>query len=111
MLLSELYQEEKTSTFTHDGVEYSLNKVLKLVDDKSVTDYDVSDLKWVLKHTTVERDRVEAADLSKPILVTKWEDKLVAIDGAHRLTKAVEDDVKTLPGKLVSKADLKKAEI
>lgn len=111
MLLIELYQEQKGSSFTHDGVKYDLNKLLKRVDNKEVTDYDVSELKWVLKDTKVKAERVTKADLSKPILVTKWHKKLVAVDGAHRLTKAVQQKVKQLPGKYVTKEDLKAVEI
>jgi hypothetical protein len=109
MLLVELYQERKNSTFTHDDVEYDLNKVLKAVDEQPVEKYRVSELKWILKHTSVDKERVKKANKRTPILVTKWKNKLVVLDGAHRLTKAVENGDSELSGKYVTKEVLKKA--
>lgn len=106
MLLIELYQEHRGSTFTHDGHKYDLNKVLKAVEDTDIEKFKVSELKWVLKHTDVDEDRVDAADKSKPILVTKWKGKLVAVDGAHRLTKAVRSGDNEIRGKLVTQKQL-----
>lgn len=106
MLLAELYQEHRGSTFTHDGRKYDLNKLLKAVDGKSVDMFKVGDLKWVLKHTDVDEDRVKKADKSKPVLVTKWRNKLVAVDGAHRLTKAVRSGDAKIRGKFVTPDEL-----
>jgi hypothetical protein len=110
MLLKELYQE-KGSTFTHDGKEYDLNKVLRSVDKQDPIKVAVKDLEWEIEDDLMADDdeRVKKADLSAPILVTKWQDKIVTVDGYHRLIKAVRDGVKELPAKEVSKEQLEKA--
>lgn len=113
MLLIELYQEEKGSNFTHDGKDYDLNKILKLVDKQDEIEVKVDDLEWEIEEelSADDDERVKNADLNAPILVTKWEDKLVTVDGYHRLIKAVRDGVKELPAKEVSKEQLEKARI
>lgn len=113
MLLIELYQEEKGSTFTHDGKEYNLNKVLKSVDDQEEIEVSVKDLKWEIEDDLNSDDekRIKDADLDAPILVTKWEDKLVTVDGYHRLIKAARKGKKELPAKMVSKDQLKQAAV
>lgn len=109
MKLFELYQERNGGSFTHDGHDYDLNRVLKAVEDDPVKHYNVSDLEWVLKYTKTDANRVKKADATTPILVTRRDGELVAIDGAHRLTKAVEDGIEKLPGKYVSADVLDKA--
>ena len=105
-----MYQESEPSTFTHDGKEYDLNIVLQSVDNNKVTKVAVNDLTWVLPYTAVDINRVEKADLTVPILVTMdLKDRVTVIDGAHRLTKAVNENVVSLPAKWVTKTILKKA--
>lgn len=104
MRLVEFYQEEPGGTFTHDGDEYSLNPLLKATDDYDVEDIPVDDLKWIID----SEEDFEYADTDVPILVTPWEDKLVVIDGYHRLLKAVDQGLETLPGKMVPKQVLDK---
>ena len=105
-----MYQESEPSTFTHDGKQYDLNTVFKCVDKNNVTKVAVSELVWVLPHTMIDEDRLKKVDLTIPILVTMDAKKrIVVIDGAHRLTKAVNDGVLSLPAKWVSKTILKKA--
>ena len=104
-----LYREEVDSTFIHDGLEYSINSVLELVESVPVVKVLTKDLKWVLKYTSVDEKRVNLADLNTHILIAS--DKLgrpTVIDGAHRLTKAVRESVEKLPAKWVSKTKLKK---
>lgn len=111
MLLNELYQEHRGSSFTHDGNRYDLNKVLRLVAKEEIKRYAVSSLKWVLKYTTVDPERVTKADTKKPILVTRWKGRLVAIDGAHRLTKAVNMGLTDVPARYVTHEVLQTAKI
>lgn len=105
MRFMELYQEEPGSSFTHDSIEYDLNKLLVLTDQSPVAYFLVSDLAWILAET--DQSRIDSADLSAPILVTEWENKWVVIDGWHRLQKAVSKRVKVLPGKVVSAEQLR----
>lgn len=111
MLLIELYQEEKGSNFTHDGKDYDLNKILRLVDKQEPIKVKVKDLEWEIEEelSASDDERVEDADLKAPILITKWKDQIVTVDGYHRLIKAVRSDVKELPAKEVSKDQLKQA--
>ena len=111
MLLCELYQEYGRSTFTYDGEEYDLNKLLRRTEDYDVEDVKVSDLKWILEYDKPDPERVKKADLSCPILVTKWKSKLVAVDGLHRTAKAVKEEKETLPAIFVTKADLEKVKL
>ena len=105
-----MYQEFEPSTFTHNGKQYDLNIVFKCVDKNKVTKVAVSEITWVLPYTVVDTNRVEKADLTIPILVTMdLKNRVTVIDGAHRLTKAVNENIISLPAKWVSKTILKKA--
>ena len=106
MILCEIYQEEPTSTVTHDGGKYSLNKLFKMVDADPVAYFNVSDLDWVLKES-----RVSDADLNAPMLITVWNHKYVVLDGEHRLRKAIKEKVLQVPGRFVSPDQLEKAKI
>jgi hypothetical protein len=47
------------------------------------------------------RERIDQADLVFPILVTTFHDRLVIIDGVHRLVKAYEAGNKTIQAKVI----------
>ena len=102
------YQEEEDSTFTHDDKEYSVNKLLKHSFKTEVKDVPVSKLKWVLKYSDLVKKRIKNADYSVPIVIIKWEDKLVVLDGAHRLQKSIDDNKKTIPSKQITQKILDK---
>jgi len=102
MRLFELYQEERGSTFTHDGKEYDLNKVIRLSRNNMVMVYSVSDLAWILDYDTPSARRTGSANVNIPILIAQLGDKKVVIDGLHRLAKAVDKGMSTIKGKMVS---------
>ena len=107
-----IYQEEDDSYFVHDGVWYHLNTVLKLSADLPVVKIAVTDLKWLLdKPTKEDIERADRSDTGCPILVTKWNGKVVTLDGYHRLIKAVRGGEEFLPGKRVSKEILRVAKL
>jgi len=107
MLLSELYQEQSDSTFTHDGKEYSINRLLRTVDRNEDRTFKVSDLDWIIDDSVdVDERRVKRADTSKPILVVSWEGKLVVVDGFHRLVKAKRKGDTEMVGKKVTQKQL-----
>ncbi len=86
---SEIYQENKDSTATHNKKLYNLNILFKLAHDRTPIQILIDELVWVLPYTTTFKKRVDDADLTKPILVFKDPKYgLTVIDGAHRLTKA-----------------------
>jgi len=105
------YRENPGSSFTHDDKEYDLNKLLKLTQGKDGSNFPIKELKWILKHTKVTKNRVKKADLKYPILIGKMDDKWVVYDGAHRLTKAVEEDRKNIKAIKVSNYILNKCKI
>ena len=100
--LDKVYQEHHSDTFTLDKKQYPINKYLRQGASKSTVMMPVSELEWVLKYDTPDPVRLEKADLSAPLLVTRWQDKWVAVDGLHRLTKAVKTGVRELPCKIIS---------
>jgi hypothetical protein len=108
--LSETYTEAH-STAHSDGVDYDLNVLFRATAKQPIVKFKVADLKWVLPFTKTEQRRVEHADLTTPILVVPHKGKLLALDGAHRLRKAVNDGVEELPGKLATAEQLEKARI
>lgn len=101
MKLSEVrYSEEPGGTFTHAGTDYYLNPLLSITRNYPVNQFSVDALKWILDTYDDGKD-VEYADTSVPILVSRWGDKFVVIDGYHRLKKAVQNGLETISGKFV----------
>jgi hypothetical protein len=103
VLFKYIYQEEDSSTFIHNNMEYDLNKLLLISNNIPIEKIQTSELSWILKHTNVDKKRVRKSDTSFPLLITfdKAENKWVVLDGAHRLTKAVSENKKYLPVKKV----------
>lgn len=110
MMLFELYQEEPGSSFTHNKVEYDLNKLFNITEKFSTRQFKVPDLSWILKWCKLDIDRVNNADLSAPIIVTYSDKKLVVVDGIHRLQLAVNQGLTHIVGKFVYKDVVDKCE-
>ncbi len=125
-----IYQESGEGTFTHNGQKYNLNKIFEIIHDKEITQVKVSDLKWILKYTqTVDGNgnmqctsckhglpnwhaqRVNDCDVNTPIIIIKDNGKLVTLDGVHRLEKAINMHLDTLPSKYVTNEELEIAKI
>lgn len=102
----EVKEADEIDSFTHDNDEYDLQKVKKIVHDHDIKDMEVNDLKWVLKDTDIQKKRLKTADIDNPIIITHWKNKWVVLDGAHRLTNAVEEKIKYLPTKTISATEL-----
>jgi len=109
--LAELYQEESDSTFTHNGIEYNLNKLFKLTEFTDVKMVAVDKLKWILKYFDHDKSREKKSDPSIPILITKSIDGLVTLDGMHRLKKDYDSGVKEIPTKYVTPEMLSKVKL
>lgn len=121
-----IYQEEEDGNFTHNGKKYRLNSVFQVVHDYPVQEVPVSELEWVLEYSyevidgvkkchscrkgpdTWHAERVANADLNIPIIYTKSGDKLVVLDGLHRLQKAVDLKLETILGKEIKEEELEK---
>lgn len=67
-------------------------------DDWNLTPWDVLKKK---PGSTIHWQRMEAADLSYPIILTEYKTRLVALDGIHRLAKAYSQKQKTISAKIV----------
>lgn len=98
-----LYQEPG-GTFESNGEFYDINYLFKATQHEPVQYIDISELVWVLKYSDIsDEERIQKADVSIPILVTKYRGKELVVDGLHRLVKATRSRMKTLPYKRVSK--------
>ena len=105
---------EEMSTFTHDNKLYDLKKLNDIVKENPVKKFKVSDLVWIFKWDDPNEDhpeRISTARLSVPILVTHWKNKLVVIDGLHRLKKAENLKMTEIEGKLVTQDQLQMVEL
>lgn len=96
------YREEPGGEFESDGKLYDLNRIFEAVEHEPVQQIAVKELIWVLQYDSPDRRRVERADLSAPILVTRYQGKELVVDGLHRLAKAVQMNQATLPYRRVS---------
>ena len=116
------YKEGPDSTFSHDGKEYSVDKVLALIRKKKLEPVelrtDKDHLGWILFEKTeqgeyvkdiLDPDRMDKADTSIPVIVIKSKRYgLVIVDGTHRLYKAYFiEKKKKLPSYLLTDEEIK----
>jgi hypothetical protein len=59
------------------------------------------------KDTSNHRTKIQEADISFPIIVTEYKDRLVILDGVHRLVKAFEEGNKIIKAKIIPEDFLK----
>lgn len=97
----EVYQEENGSSFTHNGVEYDLNKLYRLTDKVHKVFYPVSRLEWILDFDEPDEERLKKKDSGLPLLITYSDGQWVTLDGLHRLTKAVRKGSKMVKVQVV----------
>lgn len=110
LAMSEVYQEEVDSSVTHQGFTYKLNPLLRL-GAMQPTDYlHVSAMAWFLtpeRRATLEPRRIAKADLKAPLLVMRHHNKIIPLDGIHRLAKGMDAQRLMLPCKVLSLSDLR----
>ena len=124
-LKADVYQESEDGSFTHNGKKYSLNKVFKIIHNKSIESVEISELAWILKYCYDivdgqkichscrkgpkgwHEERIKNANLNIPIIITRSEEGLVVLDGLHRLERAIQDKVLELPAKYITETELK----
>ena len=102
-IFNERFYTEYKSYFTHNNQLYNLNKLIRLSNDNTIYKVNVNKLKWILKYSNIYRKRVLSANINFPILVTKIGKKYYILDGAHRLKKALNNDIKYIKVKFISK--------
>jgi hypothetical protein len=105
------YTEGPESTFTHNKKRHSVDAAIAASKQRPVVEVPVRDLAWILKHSKPQADRVRAADPTVPVLITKWGDKDVVVDGLHRLQKAQDIKQNTILTRRLSAADLRKVQV
>lgn len=107
----ESYSEGIGDSFTHRGIRYDINKVFELAEKIKIEQIPTNKLSWILEHDVPDPKRLKTADYKYPLLVSLEDGVYYTVDGLHRLTKAVDDEVLSLPCKLISKQILEKARL
>ena len=101
----QVYQEEPGGTFTHDGVEYDLNVLLRLTASQTPQLVSVRKLEWVLEYDTPDPLRVARADLNAPVIVMHdrkdGKERWTVLDGLHRLALAKKLNVRFIRARIV----------
>lgn len=107
------YQEEPDSSFTHRGQLYNLNILFREIEDMPPKRIDLADVAWILDDAVIDPKRVKAADVRVPILVLheRHPELWVVLDGTHRVKKAEERGLESLPCKIVTEQQLQKAKV
>lgn len=107
------YQEDSNSIFLSDGKRYLLNAILLITDNKPIREVPIDDLKWVLEFDKVsDQHRIDSTDTDIPIIVTQHGNKVLIVDGAHRLKKIIQlDEHDTMQVKWITVQELARCEI
>lgn len=89
---------------------YTVNQLIEYVKGKPTITVKLSELKWVLTDTKLNKKRVAKAVIEGfPIIVKKTKDgRLAILDGHHRTTKALQENHTTIKAVLITEADLVK---
>lgn len=100
----------EVGSLTHDGIIYDINAVFAIAETKATTRLPLSKLDWVLEYDKPTPSRVAAADTDVPVIVAfDKTGRYTVIDGLHRLAKAKEKGLSSLPIKFIEKNELRKA--
>jgi hypothetical protein len=112
------YQEEPNSTFEDEGVKYNLNSIFKSTEVSTPIHLPISKLMWQVSKKEIGTSKQNLAkdpnkiDLSVPIIVWRKDAKhVVLVDGMHRLKKAINQGVKELPAKWVTRTAMDEAKV
>jgi predicted esterase YcpF (UPF0227 family) len=115
MFISNLFKDEDyseyKSTFIHNDIEYDLNKLFDMTSETKAEKTDIKLLDWVLQYTDIENNRVKKADINIPIIITNSNNKLVVLDGVHRLQKSIDNGNEYILTKFIDEKELEKIEI
>jgi hypothetical protein len=109
ILLRETFEKiVQVDSFTHNGEDYNLTKLKKIMVDIVPIQFDLKKLTWIFQYDTPREERILTADITNPILITNSEGRWVVLDGLHRLYKANSLGFKTIPTKIVTNYELSK---
>ena len=57
------------------------------------------------------KERLETADISKPIIVSRNNEKYYVLDGIHRLEKAIGNQIESIPTKIINMETIASAKL
>ncbi len=104
--------DKHTFGYEHNGSEvvWDVRDIWEAVKDLPSYDINVSSLKGLYskvakEYTEGDYARIEEADLNYPIIMSKpsMSNKLIIIDGYHRIGRCLEEGIKTIKVKYIKK--------
>ena len=104
--------DQHTFSCEHNGSEvvWDLRDVWRAVEDLQTFTINVQTLKPLYKkvssgYTEDDYERIEEADLSFPIILSKTttSNKTIIVDGYHRIGKCLEEHIKVIKVKYIKK--------
>lgn len=115
------YHEGLASTVTHNGETFFVDLLLHLAKSKPMQDCLISRLSWILDQNNepLEFERANKANTVYPLIIVKeptmnrWgpEHRLVVLDGAHRLQKAVWNNRKKIKVRVLTLNEIREAHL
>tara|TARA_Y100001937_G_scaffold107711_1_gene150633 strand:+ start:190 stop:525 length:336 start_codon:yes stop_codon:yes gene_type:complete len=92
---------KKTYWEDENGNRATIQEILFALKDEPALLIDVADVKRLRRNVVVEQHRVDAADMSYPIIVVELDgDFQYILDGHHRLQKAIDEKRDCILGKV-----------
>lgn len=92
------------TSWTVDGVTITLNDINSYLDENKVpvVEIDPKSIEDILIKTERDPNRVNSADLSFPIVVSKSNGEFKGIlDGQHRVVKSIQNDIPTIKARVL----------
>lgn len=103
---TEAFRETK-DVFTHADALYDLKALKTDMKKKAVEETDIRPLLWILQFDQPKSvERMMRTDTENPLIVLKEKDRLVVVDGLHRLAKAQNEGKRTMPVRFLSPEEL-----
>lgn len=101
-----MYKEGINSTVTHNDQTLLVDDLLSICKNKTISVLPIESVSWILDYTTVHMDRVIKANTKYPLIILNDNDRMILLDGAHRLTKLVSNNVSTVNAYVIDLEDL-----
>ena len=108
-----LNESGDNTSWSNDEDKITLQHILDLTEHIKVVDYPTEELSPIVlgwKDNPEEIERINQVEVSKQypilIMVTKDDKLLWILDGNHRAQQALENDIPTIPAKLIKPSDL-----
>jgi hypothetical protein len=106
------YKEGSESYAESMGKKYLVDDLISLAENSPTYDVSIDEVDWVLEYAKPDEVRILKADLTVPVIVTEervsGKNRLVVLDGLHRLAKAKRLGKKTIRAKFLTQKELRK---